>query len=1270
MSTTRAISLIAGAPPEAAGSGARAADGRSPFIALDDLLLQPHVSGVVRLRVDGDGVGPIARHIARRAEQHGRNVVAAAGVRLTDPWRHVARRMGIAPKPGLSQPTDVAAELAESCAGSVIVVATEPRTAWGDAVAADLARYAEQHERELLLVLVDTSVDADDDAAEPTAGATQLLGREADAKAAPIELVIDGLDDQDGARWWDAVVQQDAMARSHRFGRLESLDRWWEATRRHPVDAPPQALELSDDAALLLDYALHAQQALAPATVEALELGATAAEELCELGLATRARDGSVTALDERHLRSLTAVRQRRLASALASAVDADAWSMMRAAELHAALGDAEDTERLAFEGLARCGDSIAREDLWRRWDALVDLLAIEPKRRRKRAKRPAAQPSAGPLSPGQRPAIQGEGSRLPRLLRSAAHALTLGDSDRADRMARQAMALAAAEGDPDRFDVLLLHGRASYARGDTTTAALSLGRALSTAETEAERAQASALMAQVRYMAGAPDQAQRHAEEAIEHGADVATRLEGRNVIGKLLLAREQWSEAEQHFAADAYEATRAGDDESELRARLNRAIAVLYLGRREQAREMLEEVMEDGERRGIHRAVAYTLSNLATIALLQHEYERALALLEKAIEVRRRYETRVGLVLPISNLAELRLRLGLVAEAEHSLRFGLQACGKGLPLSRYAYFAKVAACIHLERGETELAHKEIQTAISGATCGGDISALARCHRIAARIALEDGDVPRARAAIEQAGQQRHTPSGKAELAVLRSLCARAAGEPFLDSAREALSLAQRADDPEALREAHQLLCHGFLLAGDDEAARSHLRGGLQARDRVADALRPTLRQRFLARRSLTKLRDLELCDLERTESGVTGPETMRSGRLDAVPSAAALDDGVDAAHVASGRLDVRPTRDRLLVGESPVMRALRGTIRRVAPTNATVLITGQTGCGKELVAEAIHQASTRTRGPLVKVNCAALVETLLLSELFGHEKGAFTGASARRRGRFEIAEGGTLFLDEIGDISPRTQVALLRVLQDGTYERVGGTTQLHANVRIVCATHRDLKAMVDRGEFREDLYYRLCGVQIEVAPLKDRLADLPLLCDALLSQAADEHGIARKLVSEEALRTLSRHAWPGNVRELENAIRVAALFSRGDRIELHDFTDNVESLRYLADPKYAASTAEASSPGSVPPPMPSAEAGESLPPASSTEMVYAEIRSGTKLADMKRKLEQECIARALVEAGGNITRAAKLLGMKRPRLSQLVKQYELGSVLEDIKS
>src|SRR5262249_22465545 len=255
-----------------------------------------------------------------------------------------------------------------------------------------------------------------------------------------------------------------------------------------------------------------------------------------------------------------------------------------------------------------------------------------------------------------------------------------------------------------------------------------------------------------------------------------------------------------------------------------------------------------------------------------------------------------------------------------------------------------------------------------------------------------------------------------------------------------------------------------------------------------------------------------------------------------------------------------------RELVGDDPAIRGLLAAIKKVARSSSTVLVRGESGTGKELVAEAVHRASDRVNGPLITVNCAALVETLLLSELFGHEKGAFTGAFARRRGRFELAEGGTLFLDEIGDISPRTQVALLRVLQDRTFERVGGVTPLRANVRIVCATHRDLAAMVARGEFREDLYYRLRGVVLEVPALRYRLADLPHLAEAILEVVASERSTKVKRLSPSALDGLCRHPWPGNVRELENALRAAALFAETDVIDLSDLATNVVNLRALA--------------------------------------------------------------------------------------------------------
>jgi sigma-54 specific flagellar transcriptional regulator A len=322
------------------------------------------------------------------------------------------------------------------------------------------------------------------------------------------------------------------------------------------------------------------------------------------------------------------------------------------------------------------------------------------------------------------------------------------------------------------------------------------------------------------------------------------------------------------------------------------------------------------------------------------------------------------------------------------------------------------------------------------------------------------------------------------------------------------------------------------------------------------------------------------------------------------------------------------------------------------------------------------------------VKVNCAALVETLLLSELFGHEKGSFTGAVARRRGRFEVAEGGTLFLDEIGDISPRTQMALLRVLQDKTFERIGGVTPLRANVRVVCATHRDLRAMVARGEFREDLYYRLRGVVLEVPALRQRMSDLPLIADAVLDRIASDRGEAPKRLSGRALEALSGHEWRGNIRELENTLRAAALFADAQVIELDDLVRNVDGFGHLAAsvapsrPAVDVIEVESDRPSATQRracpadrsdadlDLPSGDAGGDVDAdadRASTAVAYAEVRAGTSLGDLKRNIEYACIKRALADTNGNITRAASLLGMKRPRLSQLVKAYGLGSGSED---
>jgi len=245
---------------------------------------------------------------------------------------------------------------------------------------------------------------------------------------------------------------------------------------------------------------------------------------------------------------------------------------------------------------------------------------------------------------------------------------------------------------------------------------------------------------------------------------------------------------------------------------------------------------------------------------------------------------------------------------------------------------------------------------------------------------------------------------------------------------------------------------------------------------------------------------------------------------------------------------------RDKSIIGNSVLMRQVLDMVRQVAPSQATVLLLGESGTGKELFARAIHTWSTRAAKPFIALNCAALPESLLEAELFGHERGAFTGAMQRRQGRFELADGGTLFLDELGEMSPQVQVKLLRVLQEGEFERVGGTQTIKVDVRIVAATNKDLKAEVDGGRFREDLYYRLNVISLTLPPLRDRRDDIPLLAQHFLTRYAEKNQKRITGMARETLQALMAWRWSGNVRELENCIERAVVLSRGDTIMLED--------------------------------------------------------------------------------------------------------------------
>jgi nitrogen regulation protein NR(I) len=313
----------------------------------------------------------------------------------------------------------------------------------------------------------------------------------------------------------------------------------------------------------------------------------------------------------------------------------------------------------------------------------------------------------------------------------------------------------------------------------------------------------------------------------------------------------------------------------------------------------------------------------------------------------------------------------------------------------------------------------------------------------------------------------------------------------------------------------------------------------------------------------------------------------------------------------------------DRLLLGRSPALRAVKQVIERVAPTTATVLIGGESGTGKELVARSLHLHSGRHEQPFVKVNCAAIPEGLIESELFGHEKGAFTGASVRKPGRFELADGGTLFLDEIGEMPLPAQPKLLRAIQEGRFYRVGGTGTISVDVRIVAATNRDLEEEVRTGRFREDLFYRLNVVPVTLPTLSERREDVPSLAEFFLRRVVERLGVGARALSAEALSTLARHDWPGNIRQLENTIERAALLSDGPSIEVDDLPAEIaRPCEELTDP------------------------GASL---------RERVRSAT------RRIEREAIVEALAATQGNVTRAAEQLGLSRRGLQLKMKELAI---------
>jgi DNA-binding NtrC family response regulator len=426
---------------------------------------------------------------------------------------------------------------------------------------------------------------------------------------------------------------------------------------------------------------------------------------------------------------------------------------------------------------------------------------------------------------------------------------------------------------------------------------------------------------------------------------------------------------------------------------------------------------------------------------------------------------------------------------------------------------------------------------------------------------------------------------------------------------------------------------------------------------------------------------------------------DAMKKGAADYLPKPYDVEELRLVVHRAIERRELERENARLrtalragtglgqLLGKSEPMRRVLEMIAKIAPLDATVLIEGESGTGKEVVARELHRRSPRAARPFVAVNCAALPESLVESELFGHEKGAFTGAAGVRKGRFEMASGGTLFLDEIGEAPASLQAKLLRVLETRRFERVGGAETHEADVRLIAATNRDLKAQVAAGRFREDLYYRLKVVDLRLAPLRARALDIPLLARHFAEVAATRYGLPARAPTAAALAALAAYAWPGNIRELAHAMEKAAILAAGSAIDVGDLPPEIAAA--APPPSAAAPPPEPepepepeAEPGPAPEPAPGpgpAPAPPTAPPgpaaiepeiaasadAAATAALAGVEEGSTAFAEAKRRamvrFETELITRELVRARGNVSKTARALGLHRQSLQHKLRELAI---------
>ncbi len=802
------------------------------------------------------------------------------------------------------------------------------------------------------------------------------------------------------------------------------------------------------------------------------------------------------------------------------------------------------------------------------------------------------------------------------------------------------------------------------------------------------ERAQVLAAISDVAYRKGDLEEAERRADEALLAAprAPVAFRINVANTLARVSYSRERYEEAEQRFLENLALADKHELDPEAMRARVNAGLARFHLGRYEEAREILERALGQARAAGDVSYEAQALLNLGATSQRESDLGRAIRYFQGALALYLRMGKRLQLRLTTWNLANVYVAVGMHEKARTYL-------DQSRRIAELDDSDRGRAFVHFSEGDIAYDQAQFGQALASYENArslfrkiGDGARVVEMTVKSAWAALELGDLDAAVQRMEELpehGEALTLPSAR-QRALRGAIRAAAAEEEGTDAGPGTALLSRAIDELDRLHadedawRALVFLAARYEAQGDRKSAEACRQRARAIIGRLGEKLPKDLYKSFL------EVVARELFPSEERDARTEEPSAP--AEHSAPPEPLYEHERARASPIAvpspSARKPEWDQRYKELVGRAPQILRVFDRLDRIARTSqATVLIRGESGTGKELVAAAVHRMSDRKAGPFVRVNCAALVETLLMSELFGHEKGSFTGAFARKVGRFELARGGTIFLDEIGDISPKTQVSLLRVLQEKSFERVGGTQTIHTDAAVICATHRDFEAMVQDGSFREDLYYRLRGVVVEIPALRDRPDDIPMLARHFLEIAGRELGRAPTSLSREADDVLVRYRWPGNIRELQNVVRSVALFCEGDVVgteHLAEFPELFEERRapaQAAAPRRPATSPEpapsappaSAAPYSAPPDPPyapsggpaSARNGGPAPTSAHDVLRRVEREAAAEplaLGDLKRKLEFEAIANAMRQTAGNITQAAKLLKMKRPRLSQIV--------------